>query len=413
MNNADALQQPTLQQATVPKPSEKQSGFPAAPILFFVAVWLGGSSLVVGAWLQPLLPGGWLTVAAFLATIAIPVSTLLRGLEGSLYPSAPTRLFIFRPFWYAMLFMPLLAAATLAGGLVGLIFGEPGTSGRWALGGASLLLAGAAVWGYLGSRRLQVRHLAVQMPGLPKAFDGLRIVQISDLHVGPHTPKRFLQRVATKVQEANPDLIAVTGDQVDDFAQDADLFAQAFQSLDAPLGTVVVAGNHDIYAGWNGVQRRLSKAGFSVLVNEAFTVQQNGQRLWVVGTGDPAGQGYSPSGGADAAPNIAKALNGIPADEPVIALAHNPALWPVLAQAGVDLTLSGHTHYGQFAIPSRNWSAASPFLKLAMGAHRLGTSLLYINPGTGYWGIPFRIGTDPEVTVLTLSCSGEAGISPA
>ena len=83
-------------------------------------------------------------------------------------------------------------------------------------------------------------------------------------------------------------------------------------------------------------------------------------------------------------------------------LAHNPALWPALAERGVELTLSGHTHYGQIAIPWLGWSLASPFLEHAMGEHRQDGSYLYINPGTNYWGIPFRIGTPPEVTVLTL-----------
>jgi predicted MPP superfamily phosphohydrolase len=85
-----------------------------------------------------------------------------------------------------------------------------------------------------------------------------------------------------------------------------------------------------------------------------------------------------------------------------IVLAHNPALWPELAARGVPLTLSGHTHYGQLAIPRLGWSLASPFLEHAMGVHTRNGSTLYINPGTNYWGIPVRIGTPPEVTVLTL-----------
>ena len=87
---------------------------------------------------------------------------------------------------------------------------------------------------------------------------------------------------------------------------------------------------------------------------------------------------------------------------PVLALAHNPALWPALAQRGVTLTLSGHTHWGQLALPKLGWSMASPFLEHAMGGHEKGNSLLYINPGTGYWGIPFRLGAWSEITQVTL-----------
>jgi hypothetical protein len=92
----------------------------------------------------------------------------------------------------------------------------------------------------------------------------------------------------------------------------------------------------------------------------------------------------------------------VPSDTTVIALAHNPALWPALAKHGVALTLSGHTHWGQFALPHLDWSLASPFLDLAMGAHIERDSALYISPGTGYWGIPFRLGASPEVTLVTL-----------
>jgi predicted MPP superfamily phosphohydrolase len=85
-----------------------------------------------------------------------------------------------------------------------------------------------------------------------------------------------------------------------------------------------------------------------------------------------------------------------------IALAHNPALWPQLADAGVELTLSGHTHWGQFAIPRLRWSLASVFLEHAMGAYARGNSLLYITPGTGVWGLPLRVGATCEVAFVTL-----------
>jgi len=102
------------------------------------------------------------------------------------------------------------------------------------------------------------------------------------------------------------------------------------------------------------------------------------------------------------APDVARALAGAPAGVPVLALAHNPALWPELAAAGVELTLSGHTHWGQLALPGFGWSLVTPFLEHAMGAYREGDSLLYVHPGTGYWGIPFRIGARPAVTAIVL-----------
>ncbi len=382
------------------------------PIITFFAAWLGGSWLIVGAWLRPLLPGGWLAVAAGFIVGVIPVWALIRGFQGASYPSAITRLLVLRPFWYALLFMPLLAIATLLGALVGLPFGALGAGGRWALAVSATLAVITALVGWVGTHRLSVKRLEVHMPRLPAAFDGLRVVQISDLHVGPQTSRRFLQRIARAVEQASPDLIVITGDQVDDFAYDVKFFNAAFGDLQAPLGIFAIAGNHDVYAGWDGVHRGLSEAGFVVLVNESVAVERSGQQLWIAGTGDPAGKSWPRGGGQGAAPDIDLTLAGIPEGEPILALAHNPVLWPALAERGVDLTLSGHTHYGQFAIPSRGWSMASPFLKLAMGSHQQGRSLLYIHPGTNFWGIPFRIGVFPEVMVLTLRCSpgGESSI---
>ncbi|MGD8279461.1 MAG: metallophosphoesterase [Gemmatimonadota bacterium] len=383
-----------------------------APILLFVAVWLGSSGSVVAALLAPVVPGGWWTLAAVGALPAIPLTILTRGLEGRSYPSARARLFAVRPFWYAMLFLPMLAASGLAGLLIGLPFAAPVAVARWSMGVAAIGLTVLGVVGLVGSRRLLVRQLRVGIPGLPAPFEGLRIVQLSDLHVGPHTSRRFLGRVVSAVVAEHPDLVAFTGDQVDDFARDVEPFVAAFGALSAPLGVYAIAGNHDVIAGWGAVERGLASAGMSVLVNEAVPIERGGSRIWLAGTGDPMARGWRRDSGRDAAPDVAATLRPVPAGEPVVALAHNPVLWPELARHGVELTLSGHTHYGQLAIPRLGWSAASPFLDLAMGMHQRGRSSLYINPGTNYWGLPFRIGTAPEVTVVTLT-RRQDGCAPA
>ena len=149
---------------------------------------------------------------------------------------------------------------------------------------------------------------------------------------------------------------------------------------------------------------RLRALPVTVLVNEHRVLQWNGARLALAATGDPAGGHHSASGGVD----VNAMLAGVPADVPVIVMAHNPALWPALARCGVAITLSGHTHWGQFAVPRRGWSLAGVFLERAMGAHGENGSLLWIHPGTNYWGIPFRLGTPPEVLELTLRTGGHA-----
>jgi predicted MPP superfamily phosphohydrolase len=382
------------------------------PVVAFVGVWLGGSWLVVGALLRPALPGGWVTVGAGLVLCAMPVYLLVRGLSGATYPSAITRLLVFRPFWYLMLFMPLLAGAGIVGAVVGLPFEASRVVGSWSAAVTAGLLAVASLVGYVGARQLVVRPLDVRLPNLPEAFAGVRIVQISDVHVGPHTSRRHLARIAAAVRDTRPDVVVYTGDQVDDFARDVEYFVAAFGDLTAPLGVFAIAGNHDVIAGWDGVRQGLAEAGITVLVNEAVPVERGGERIWMAGTGDPAGHAWQRGGGVNAAPNIERTLSRIPPGEPTVALAHNPALWPDLARRGVDLTLSGHTHYGQLAIPDWGWNIASSFLDLSMGIHRRDDSLLYINPGTNYWGVPLRIGTPPEVTVLTLTRS-ERGEPPA
>ncbi len=381
-------------------------------MLSFVAVWLGGSWLVVGALLEPVLPGGWFAVGAVMAVFAIPVSVLARAFGGAGYPSVFTRLFVFRPFWYAMLFMPLLALTGMIGAAVGAPFQASGVVARWTLAGVGATLLVASVVGFVGARQLVVTQLDVLLEHLPAAFDGLRIAQISDLHVGPHTSTQFLARVAAAARDAAPDIVVFTGDQVDDFPRDVEHFAAAFRDVTAPLGVFAVPGNHDVFAGWDAVRQGLLHEGITVLVNDAVSIERGGERIWLAGTGDPAGLSWHRGGGANAAPDIDRTLSGIPQGEPTVVLAHNPALWTDLARRGVDLTLSGHTHYGQLAIPDWGWNVASLFLDVSMGAHRRDKSLLYISPGTNYWGIPLRIGTPPEVTVLVLK-RAEQGEPPS
>jgi hypothetical protein len=330
----------------------------------------------------------------------------LRSRGWPFYPNAAFRLLVVRPFLYANLLLPLVAGAGVLGALAGAPFGHALVAGRIAaialLGAAALLL----LVGYIGSGWLVVRYVDAYVPDLPASFDGLRIAQLSDLHVGPHTSRRFLRRVVETTHALSPDLVAITGDLVDDRAEDVGVYTEMLGSLDASLGVFMIPGNHDVYAGWEDVERGLRDADVgTLLVNEARFIRRGPDTIAVVGTGDPAG---GRRGASSAAPDIDRALADVPADTTVIAFAHNPALWPSLASRGVALTLSGHTHWGQFALPRLGWSLASPFLEHAMGAHAEGDALLYISPGTGYWGIPFRIGARPEVTLVTLRRAPQA-----
>ena len=369
---------------------------------------------VIAAFLAPVLPGGALTALLLPIATAAPVLELVRrfrsrgGGEKRPYPGRTVRLFLLRPFWYAQVAGPFLAGIALVGALAGLLVGEPGASGRGAIAIGAVLLGVLGVAGWLGTHRLRTTRIVASWPDLDARLDGLVIAQLSDLHVGPHLSRRFLERVRALVDGARPDMIVVTGDLVDDFGPDVDVYARAFGALAAPLGVWVSAGNHDVYAGWSDVRARLERLPLTVLVNEWRAVRHNGAELVVVGLGDPAGRAWHRDGGDNVAPDAERALAGVPVGAFTLALAHNPSLWPDLARRGVRLTLSGHTHWGQLAHPAIGWSLASQFLEHAMGQYAAEASLLYIHPGTGYWGIPFRLGAWPEVALIELK-RGEPG----
>jgi uncharacterized protein len=369
--------------------------------LAFILTLTALAWLLVGVHVEPLVPGGWLTIAAVWGVSVVPVFVLIRNLMTGRYPSAATRLWFFRPFWYSQLLMLALSLLATATFLLALPFGAGLAAGRWAVFVGAALLVAVGLWGYVGSKRLVVREMVITHPRLPKALDGLRIAQLSDLHVGPQTSRAFLARIARATQDAAPHLIAHTGDQVDDHPADVAHFASAFGALTAPLGVYAIPGNHDVYAGWSEVRGRLEQMGVRVLVNESLPLRHNGAEFWLAGTGDPAGLQVV-RGGESGAPDIERTMAGVPPNAFVIALAHNPALFPALARRGAHVVLSGHTHHGQLAIPSRGWSLASPFLEFAMGMHERDGAVLYISPGTNYWGIPFRIGALPEITILTM-----------
>ena len=365
-----------------------------------VALYLAACWLTIGVLVNGLFPHAVLVVVALAAYTTLPLLVFIRWRGWPFYPGAAFRLLVVRPFWYTQLMLPLVGIGSTVGVLVGSLFGHPLGVGRIAGAVVLTIVSSLLVAGYLGSRQLVVREVHASIPGLAPEFDGLAIAQVSDLHVGPHTSRRFLRRVVSAVRGLEPDVIAVTGDLVDDRAEDVAAYAAALGELQAPLGVFMIAGNHDVYAGWDSVELGLrAQVPARLLLNEAHVIRRGDATLVLAGTGDPAG---GRRGQSRAAPDVDLTLAAAPNGATVVALAHNPALWPALAQRGVALTLSGHTHWGQLALPSLGWSLASPFLTHAMGAYREKDALLYINPGTGYWGIPFRLGALPEVTLVRL-----------
>ena len=378
-----------------PRIQLRMAGF----ITLFIGAWFGLPWLVLSLFMAGVVPGGWWTLSGLLVFALSAIIARVQGMRGRFYPNGFMRTWLLMPFTYLFLSLPLIAIASLLGALLAWPLVGPLVGGRIAIQLAVIVLSAIGVAGYFGSRRLVVKRIEVEHARVPDEFDGLRIVHLTDLHVGPHTSRSFLARVAAEVERLKPDLIAFTGDQVDDYAADTDHFVRAFGHLRAPLGVFAIPGNHDVYAGWDSVESRLRNAGLQVLVNEGTSFTRGAATLWVGGTGDPAASRFD---GTGPAPDVGKTMASAPSDAFRLVLAHNPALWKGLAKHDAHLTLSGHTHYGQLAIPACEWSMASPFLEHSMGRYEAGESVLYINPGTNYWGIPFRLGAWPEITVVTL-----------
>lgn len=370
----------------------------ARVVAYLVVAWGALATLANG-----LVPWSLAATIGIAIYTTVPLVAYFRWRGWPFYPGRGFRLLVVRPFWYTQLLLPFVSAAGLLGLLAGTPFGVGVTAGRILAGGMLVVALCFLALGYFGARRLTVRRVEAHVPGLGPEFDGLRIVQLSDLHVGPHTSRRFLERVVETTRSLAPDLIAVTGDLIDDRAEDVAAYARSLGSLEAPLGVYMIPGNHDVYAGWDEVEAGLRAANLgTVLVNDVRMLTRGSSTLALLGTGDPAG---GARGSSRVAPDVERAMAKVSVGAVVIAFAHNPALWPSLARHGVALTLSGHTHWGQFALPTLGWSLASPFLEHAMGAHQSDDALLYISPGTGYWGIPFRLGASPEVTLVTLRCA--------
>ncbi len=373
-------------------------------VLYLIVTW---SAITMLTW--SLFPGAPIVVAFVAICSAAPIFIFITRRSWTFYPVALFRLLVIRPVLYVQLLLPLVTTAGIIGAVVGVPFGSTLYIARLVAGNVFLICALLLFLGIFGSRLLVVRNVEAFVENLPVEFDGTTLAQLSDLHIGPQTSKRFLKRVAETVRALKPDIIAVTGDLIDDRPEDVNDYAESLGDMHAPLGVYVVPGNHEVYAGWNAVRNGLRTKNLgNILVNDSSLLRIGAATIAIVGTGDPAGG--MRGAGANVAPDLDQAFAKVPANTITIALAHNPGLWVAIQQRGVALTLSGHTHWGQFSIPAVNWSFASPWLKHSMGAYHEGKSLLYISPGTGFWGVPFRLGAWPEITLFTLRQSTETSI---
>jgi len=295
---------------------------------------------------------------------------------------------------FSMLFVLVLLSDTLRLGW--LLIGLAPLSTR-AISVATL--SAALVLGAIGlaqARRPRVVRLPVAIENLPDELDGYRIVQWSDVHVGPTIQRGFLECLVARTNELRADAIVITGDLVDGYVDDLREHVQPLRELRARDGVFFVTGNHEYYWRFSEWQRELAGLGLTFLKNEHRVVRDG---LVIAGVTDPAGP----------KPNVAAALAGAPRDAVKVLLAHRPQAAEAASRLGVDLQLSGHTHGGQF-FPFNlliRW-----FQPVVRGLHRVGAKTqLYVSRGTGYWGPPSRLGVGGEITLVILR-RGDAEESP-
>jgi len=276
-------------------------------------------------------------------------------------------------------------------GVLGRAF-DPPTS--FALG-AYLAALALAVWGVFVRRRwVTTRKFDVVVHGLPPEFDGYRVAQLSDLHIGGFTPPRWGKAWAEISNAASPNLVVVTGDMVSsgvDFHGD---IAHVIGSLRADDGVFVSMGNHDYFGDGEPLITLLRSKGAVVLRNEGRTVTRGDASLFVAGVDDTWTRRA----------DLARALEGRMPGVFTLLLAHDPALFPAAAQRGANLVLSGHTHGGQVALPffPKFLSLGKLAHRFHLGLYRDGNSTLYVHPGLGTTGPPIRLGVAPEIAILTL-----------
>lgn len=272
------------------------------------------------------------------------------------------------------------------------------------------------VYGMMGgTSRFRVRRVKLSLPNLPLEFEGLKAVQISDLHVGSFFSPEPLRRAMELINEQNPDVIFFTGDLVNDRHHEALEYAPILSSLKAPMGVYSVLGNHDYgdYYRWDTIEekednlRRMKalhgELGWKLLLNDHAYLERNGARIGLVGV-----ENWSARMNFKRYGDMEIATRGFDPAQVNILLSHDPSHWQAEVTSTysyIDLMLAGHTHGFQFGveIPGFRWSPVQYVYKQWADLYQQNQQYLYVNRGLGFIGYPGRVGILPEITVLEFS----------
>jgi len=263
----------------------------------------------------------------------------------------------------------------------------------------------AGAYGLLyGRLNLETTVQPIRLPLLPRAFEGFRICQLSDIHIGPFMPAEQIRKYAAIANALKPDLMVLTGDFVTFDPGTQAAVVEALNGLKAPFGVFGCLGNHDAWAGVeDSITALFRQTGVRILRAEAVPIVVHGDAINLIGVDFQSQRRFGPS------PPVARLLGDIEEliarDRVNILLSHNPDTFDRAAELGVDLSMAGHTHGGQAALefispelaPSR---LVTPYVA---GLFRKPGGQLYVNRGIGTIGVPIRIGAPPEITVYQLT----------
>ncbi|HYR23918.1 MAG TPA: metallophosphoesterase [Chthoniobacterales bacterium] len=245
---------------------------------------------------------------------------------------------------------------------------------------------------------VRVRRFVLPIPELPKELDGTIIAQVSDMHVGRFTKGEVLKKMVRMVNEMRADLVLLTGDLINDALADLDTGLELTRALEARFGLAIIEGNHDLIENPTEFERRVKASGIPFLLDESTIVSVRGVPVQLLGLSWTRVYGQ----GRDAA--IASAVNKLleqrePNAFPIL-MAHHPHAFDAAAEAGLPLTLSGHTHGGQLMLNEQLGFGPAMF-RYWSGLYRRGQSQLIVSNGVGNW-FPLRVNAPAEIVHLTL-----------
>jgi hypothetical protein len=251
-------------------------------------------------------------------------------------------------------------------------------------------------YGYANATQIpDVLTVEIPIPDLPEAFDGFRIVQLTDIHVSPTIKRPFIEAVVEQANALQPDMIALTGDLVDGSVERLRYDVAPLAGLRAADGCYFVTGNHEYYSGVDSWVQHVRSLGFRVLMNEHEVITRKDDRILVAGVTDYRGGRFDEKHRSDPF----KAMQNAPESSYKILLAHQPKSIFEASEAGFDLQISGHTHGGQFFPWNFFVGFDQPYI---VGLNQYQDTRIYVSRGTGYWGPPLRLGSPSEITLIRL-----------